>query len=244
MDSDARATELAEDILRIYRSAPSEAEAKIEVYLEEKMGTLPPNGRMRQQEALLQCFDSPRETTVAKALPDRMILSKVYRLLMGREMPKASLSSEELLGRLGDSLNTVFDVLNDLVRAIELTLMGAEKPEQTLRRVIGSQLTGDGDSESLEVYLSRIKMAFLVAHQAFTKAAHAKVEEILNELDPQIISKARGTGMKFGPLRKAVLFDDYQERFQSCTTWFESGRFMEAFLREFEKKAQRLLSQR
>ena len=89
-------------------------------------------------------------------------------------------------------------------------------------------------------HLGQIQKAFLTTQQAFKNAAHARVREILDELDPGKISASGGGGLKFGPLRKAECFEIYESKFRSCKKWFESGRFMEDFLREFEKNCQKL----
>ncbi|MCD4786772.1 MAG: hypothetical protein K8R09_00970, partial [Desulfobacterales bacterium] len=82
--------------------------------------------------------------------------------------------------------------------------------------------------------------AFLIAHQAFKEAAHTEVGEILHELEPDQIKTAGSGGFKFGPFQKAEFFEVYEKKFYTCKKWFDSGRFMEKFLREFEKNSQKL----
>ena len=94
--------------------------------------------------------------------------------------------------------------------------------------------------DSLQNYLDQIQEAFLVAHKAFQEAAQTKVGEILKELSPDHFEASEGGWLKFGPFRKAELFEIYKEKFQACKSWFESGRFMEELLREFEKTCQKL----
>lgn len=60
-------------------------------------------------------------------------------------------------------------------------------------------------------------------------------EGYLNSLEAE-----RGGGLRFGPLRKAELYEIYKEKFSQFKGWFESGSFMEELLREFEKTCQRL----
>jgi hypothetical protein len=52
------------------------------------------------------------------------------------------------------------------------------------------------------------------------------------------VAKERGSGLKIGPLRKAEDFDILKEKIERIQRWFESGRFMEDFLREFENNCQ------
>ena len=86
-------------------------------------------------------------------------------------------------------------------------------------------------------YLDQIKNAFLITERAFKETARSKMRDVLFELDPDRII-AKGGGMKFGPLRKAEQFETYREKFYTCKKWFDSGRFMGDFLREFEKNCQ------
>jgi hypothetical protein len=39
-------------------------------------------------------------------------------------------------------------------------------------------------------------------------------------------------------MKKAEMFDIYEQRYGKIQKWFSSGRFMEDFLREFEKNCQ------
>ncbi|RLB86902.1 MAG: hypothetical protein DRH26_16610, partial [Deltaproteobacteria bacterium] len=71
------------------------------------------------------------------------------------------------------------------------------------------------------------------------KAAHTKVMEILEELSPERIKKEAGVS-KLTPLRKSRYYEVYEEKFEKFENWFESGRFMESFLREFEKNCQKI----
>ena len=66
------------------------------------------------------------------------------------------------------------------------------------------------------------------------------VDNVLNELAPDHISAISGGSLNFGPFRKAGLYEVYKEKFQTCRGWFDSGRFSEELLREFEKTCQTL----
>lgn len=235
--------QLTDGIRQIYKSAPAQGETLIETFLNERMMHLSGSERLRVLEKLTPEFQSPGPGIFTTGDGDEEILSGVFSLLLGRKVSHADLSSTELLERLAESLNTIFDTLNQLVGVINATLMGGTTGEETIRQVIGFQLEGEGQSTSLESYLGQIKKAFLVAQEAFQKAAHIKVKQILAELDPERISETAGGGLKFGPLRKAELFDTYEGKFRTVKKWFESGRFTEEFLREFEKYAQKLSSQ-
>ena len=240
MDTRIPTGQLAEEIRRIYRSDMTRAEALIEAHLEEKVMGL----SVASRPALLQKLSDEFNADSA-VIPDNEdmeddVLSGVFSLLLGREVSRADLSSTEALQLLAGSINTIFDALNQLISVINMTLSTGDRGDETIRFVIGSQLEAGGEKQSLESYLGQIQKAFLRTQQAFKNAAYVRVKEILSELDPEKISKEGSGGLKFGPLRKAENFGIYEKKYLSCKNWFESGRFMEAFMQEFEKSCQKL----
>jgi hypothetical protein len=78
----------------------------------------------------------------------------------------------------------------------------------------------------------------LTTHEAFKRAAQAKMAQVLTALDPDQVAKERGSGLKLGPLRKAEDYDILKDKIDRIQRWFDSGRFLEDFLREFEKHCQ------
>ena len=231
---------VADEIRRIYESDRAQAETLIETYLEERLQAFSPDERLAFLEELVGRFDTGVPDRFPGSKLEEEVLSKLFCLLLGREVCQADLSSTELLERLAASLNTIFDTLNELVSVINATLQGEPSGEETIRQIIGFHLEGERESQSLESYIGQIKTAFLTAQEAFKKAAHAKVSQVLHELDPEQIEATGGGGLKFGALRKAAFFEIYEERYRTCKKWLESGRCMEEFLREFEKNCQRL----
>ncbi len=223
--------ELANQIRTVYRSDRSEPEALIEKYLEERFKDLSPGERLDFLERLSRQFEKRSED-----------FSRIASLLLGKKVSAVDLSSSEVLEKLSNSFNTIFNTVNQIVAGIHATLLGRKAELETIRQIIGSQLSGEEGVEvdSLQRYLDQIQKAFLVAHQAFQLAAQAKVSQILNELEPGRIETERGGGLRFGPLRKAEFFEIYKERFLKCKGWFESGSFKEDLMREFEKTCQRL----
>ncbi len=240
MDTRIPTGQLAEEIRRIYRSDMKQAETLIEAHLEERLMGLSVGSRPALLHKLSGVFDADSAVIPGNEDMEDDVLSGVFSLLLGREVSRADLSSTEALQRLAGSINTIFDALNQLISVINITLSTGSSGDETIRFVIGSQLEGDGEKKSLENYLGQIQKAFLRTQQAFKNAAYLRVKEILSELDPEKISKAGGGGLKFGPLRKAESFDMYEKKYHSCKKWFESGRFMEAFMQEFEKSCQKL----
>lgn len=223
-----------------YTSDPTNAENVIEAYLQEKLKGLSPQEQLKVLEELAAHFKGEDAQIPHYPPLEPAIFSRVCSLLLGRGIAEVGWSSEELLERLARSLNTIFDTLNQLVKVIHTTLLGKASELETIRHVIGSELEGESQSRSLEGYLEQIKKAFLVAHKAFQQAATTKVNEMMVELDPDHIAATVDVGLKFGPLRKAEWFETYQEKFQKLKKWFESGRFMEDWLREFEKNCRKL----
>ena len=61
----------------------------------------------------------------------------------------------------------------------------------------------------------------------------------MTELDPDRIANSAERGLKFGPLRKAELFDIYVEKFRACRAYHQSGRLLADLTREFEKNCQK-----
>jgi hypothetical protein len=209
----------------------------VEAYLIEQMAGLSSQARITALQTVLDRVGNicrpclPVET-------DEEVLTRVCSLLLGRKVSMDDLSSSELLEKLADSLNTIFNTLNQLISVINMTFTGEGSPDQTIRQVIGFRLEGEGQGRSLETYLDQISNAFLTAQQSFKEAAYAKVKQVLAVLDPEQVAAEVGKGLKFGPMKKAEMFEIYEERYGKIQKWFSSGRFMEDFLREFEKNCQ------
>ncbi len=240
MDAQLSSGRLAEEIRRIYASDRLKAADIIEGFLEKTLNALPLDDRLVLLEKLAaQISADPQDSTDSTNI-DREMLSRLFRLLLGRDFHQADLSSEELLERLAESITTIFDALNKLVNAINTALLGKHTGEETIRHVIGFHLEGENRLKSLENYLGQIKNAFLMAQQAFKGSAKTIVSEILSELDPDQIETDAAGGLKFYPRRKTKHFDIYKEKFNRCHNWFESERFMEALLREFERNCVKL----
>jgi len=235
---------LAGDIKNIYRSDPSRSEVLIASYLEQQFQGISAEERLALLEKLAHHFKDGSLRTHRPTGLESSEASRLFSLLLGHKISIGDLSSADLSAKFAHSLNTIFDSLNQIIGVINHTLLGREPELETIRHIIGSDLGGEAKPESLQSYLDQIQEAFLVAHQAFQQAAKAKVSEILAELDPERISAQTDGGLKFGPLRKAELFDVYKEKFQSCKSWLESGRLTEGLLREFEKTCQKLYNKK
>jgi len=223
---------LALEIERIFILDPVNAETLIEQYLNKEFNDLPDQEKKIQLEKISTVF---KKSTDSVPDMDEDALARIFSMLLGRDVHRDELDSEDMLIRLGQALNTIFDTLNQLVGLIDKTLFGESTGEETIRYFIGSHVEGEDHRGSLESYIGRINKAFLITQEAFKLAAETKVGEILAELDPRQISN-KGSGLKFGPLRRAESFAIYEEAYRKIKDWFESGRFREHLVREFEKK--------
>ncbi|MDT8272297.1 MAG: hypothetical protein RRA35_03800 [Desulfomonilia bacterium] len=232
--------EILAGIRAIYEENPGTAAHVIREYLETRLSDRDPAERIAVLKAVRDAIGVP-EARPQAALSGE-VMARFVRLLLGERAHQADLSSEQVMEKLAGSLNTVFDSLNEMIMVMNQTLGRAGFGEETIRAVIGGGLETEESPTTLTGYLGQIKQAFLVAHRAFQKSAHAKVQEILAELSPNKIESDAGSTLKFGPLRKAELFDLYTDAYEKVFKWFSSPRFSEDLLREFEKNVQKSYS--
>jgi hypothetical protein len=233
--------ELTYAIRAIYGADPAAAEERIEKLLEQKFRDVAPPERVALLEDLLRRFPPGASPVPGTERPE---VRRLLSLVLGDRVLAEDLASPELFDRLAHSLNTVFDSLNRTIGIINTALLGRTVELETIRFIIGSSIEDAGRAESLQGYLDRIQEAFLVAHKAFRQAAESLAGRILAELSPETIATGADLGMKFGPLRKAELYDLYAEKHRTLTAWSESGRMTETFLREFERTCQKLIERR
>ncbi len=241
MTQDVSLDVLASEIKDCYYKSPSDPEQAVEDLLESRLRDKPLQEKIEFLSKLSAKFQHhlPPEAHVEAGL-----LSDLLSKVLGEKVPETALSPREIVEQLSDALNTVFDSLNQLIKGINSTLVGKIQATETIRFVIGSQLGGGEALGSLQAHVDQIKEAFSIAHQAFQEAAQTKFKEILVELDPERIEKSIEGGIKFGPLKKAEIYDIYKEKFQTLKNWLDTGLLMEATLREFEKICQKLYSQK
>lgn len=237
MTTDITIAELTEEIRAIYGADPDRAAERIEKHLKTRLAGVPG----KQARLMLEQVSHRLKSVPAGPMSsmDSELIARVFGLLIGRKVEPEDLSSTELLERLAQSLNTIFNSLNELISVINMTFSGdSDTGDQTIRQFIGFHLEGEDQTQSLENYLGQINQAFLTTQKAFKKAAQNKVEQILKAIDPESIAAERTGGFKLGPLRKAEDFDILTEKIERIRRWYQKGRFMEDFLREFEKNCQ------
>jgi hypothetical protein len=230
-----QADRLADEIRKVYAKDPQKGERRIADYLDDVLDGRSFEERIGIVREVLERFDTASEEGHGM---DNTEMLRLFGLLLGRKVEQDDLSSGELLHRLAESLNTIFDALNKLISMINMSFSGSAGGDQTIRQFIGFHLGGDDQTKSMQAYLGQINKAFLTTHEAFKGAARAKMKQVLDALDPAQVAKERGSGLKIGPLRKAEDYDILKEKIERIQRWFESGRFMEDFLREFENNCQ------
>lgn len=230
---------LAYGVRMIKASAPSELEEAVEGYLGEELHGVSPQERLRLLEKLAEQFDVKSS---GPARTDGAATEEIVRLVslfLGKSISPSEINSTEISEKFASSLNTLFDTLNKIITVINVTLLGQRPELETIRKVIGSNIEGETENVSLKDYLDQIQKSFLVAHTSFQQATKTLIGEVFLELDPEVLLSTKSSGLKFGPLRKAELFDTYEEKYARCKKWFDSGQFTERLLREFEKNCQK-----
>jgi hypothetical protein len=228
-------------ILRIFQEHGEQSSIPMEDYLQTELAPFDVPDKMKVLEKLIDEFDASGPDTVgqeAVAIDDH-VLARVIKLLLGRDISPADFNSNELLESLADSINTVFESLNQLISVINTTLVGNQDSDQTIRQVIGYHLEGSSNAKSLESYIGQIGKAFFESQEAAKKAAHTKAMQILEELSPEKIEEEAGVS-RLSPMRKSKYYEVYELKYRKFEKWFESGRFMESFLSEFERNCQKI----
>lgn len=230
--------DLSNDIHSLFEADPQNAHQRIESMLKSRFANYSAEESRKGIQQIIQHFRLPETKTSAV---DNEIMTRVFALLLGRRVAPDDFSSTELLERLVESLNTIFDALNQLIGVINMSFCSdSYGKDQTIRQFIGFHLEGQDQTQPLEEYLGKISQAFLTTHEAFKRAAHQLIEQLLLDLDMQQVAKDRGPGPKIGLLQKAEDYEIIKEKIDRIRKWFHSGRCMEDFLREFEKNCQSL----
>lgn len=235
---------LVDGIRNIGASGCSDPAAAIETYLGKEMSRLSPQERLTLLEMIRQKFDyqQPAAARTGDVVPEQGgapdEVTRLVSLFLGKNLNSGDLNSKDIAEKFATSLNILFDSLNEIISVINVTLLGQHPELETIRKVIGTNMEEETGRGAIKDYLDQIKQAFHVAHTSFQSASSTLIEEVLAELDPETISQTKISGLKFGPLRKAELFEVYEEKHARCKRWFSSGQFTEKLLRNFEKNCQ------
>jgi hypothetical protein len=238
MNSPDRVKKLAGDLRVLAMSGVTDLESKVEICLDEALASVSSEEKLSVMEQLAHFFGNEPETTPGSQGCSSGDVTRLLSLFLGKSIDASDLSSEEMSDKFAIALNTLFDTLNQIISVINVTLLGQRPEMETIRKVIGSNIENDNGHAMLKDYLDQIQKAFLVAHRSFQEASATVCAELLTELDPEEMAKAKAAGLKFGALRKAELFEIYEEKHARCKRWLDSGEFRERLLREFEKTCQ------
>lgn len=238
----------AADIRKLYEADPGGASGAIELHIDRYLKTGNPEEKIAFTRELMRLFDGGSDPTSASGihpatgdvLPQNEKFLRLFSRLFGESITKVDLSSEEHLEKLAQSLNTIFNSLNSIIGVIHTTLLGENPETETIRHIIGTGMESPGGTDSLQAHLDQIQKAFLIAHRAYQEATANKLKQILEEMSPEKLSEGMEGSLKFGPLKKAEIFENYKEKHALCKKWLESGRLMEELLRDFEKNCQKL----
>ena len=244
MNNQASMSLLAAEIRQIYRTNSRRPERHILGRLERDLAghSLPEKISVIQELIDLlseeEAVAAESATKVQTLSFDEEAFSVLVSLLLGKNIDDIEGSPQEILERLADSLNMIFDSLNELIRAINTTFAGDVSGDKTIRLVVSSNMEGADGTMQLKSYLDQVKDAFSVMYDGFKEAANTKMREVLDEINPEAIANLHEHSRKVGPFRKAELFELYEEKFKTLDNWLEKGFYTEALLREFEKISQ------
>jgi hypothetical protein len=152
-------TRLVEQIRIRYAKDPPHALQPVRELLEARLADYPPE---ESRAVIRQLIGHFQPAPKGSGTLDSEIMKRIFGLILGREVAPDDLPSNELLERLAQSLNTIFDALNELIGRINLSFNsgGAGSGEQTIRQFIGFHLEGEDRTQSLVEYLGRINQAF------------------------------------------------------------------------------------
>ncbi|NNF99634.1 MAG: hypothetical protein HKM93_09670 [Desulfobacteraceae bacterium] len=228
------------DIRKIYAADKENAEAGIEAYLRDTLSSRPDAKKITIVEQMARRFEARSIGLSAGAVLNQNIMEGIFSFLLGKNLSQVELSPDELMERMAESLNTIFDTLNQLVGSINTAFCGEHDSEETIRQVIGYHMGNTVTDNSLESYLAKITKAFLVAQQAFELAAETTIQQVVDDLNPERITASITGGLKIGPLQKAESFRLYRHKFEALRQWIDSGHYMKQVRSEFEKNCQNL----
>lgn len=230
---------LTEEIKKIYSLNPAVAESSIEVLLQGELEGQDSREKLAVIDGIKNILIDKQEESESEATAnaDAGLMQRLIPLILGKSA--SGMPADMLPEKLAQSMNIIFDSLNQLIGLINATLGTPGEGDETIRHIIGSSLENATSGKSLEEHLSQIKKAFLITQQAFKDASKSVLGNVLTVLDPKQMEPVQ-TGLKIGPLKKAESFEIFEEKYMKCRKWYDSNRFMEDLLRQFEKNCQRL----
>lgn len=236
--------QLTAELRDTYLADEANAVTNVEARLGETFSTCSAEERSDFLKKLIAVFNqSPvGNSVVSEASSDEY--NKLLTMLLGKEILTKKLPPEEMIQQVAAAVNTVFDSVNTLVGGMNSTLIGSgsSESEETVRMVIRSSMDADEGIGALKKFLDQTGDFFAIALKAYKEAARVKIDEVLDELNPERLEAEFEGKVKFGPLYKAQLYECYLGKYKTLQNWQRSGLLLEAFMKEFEKNCQILYS--
>lgn len=228
---------IADNIRKLYRQNPAVASTNIEHYLEQKLTGLPIDQKLDGIQHILCQFKGSEKNEAYVADPvSKEELTRFISLLLGQPVSAGEITSGQLQQKMRSTLQELFQALNELLQAIDCTLVGGSHMlDNTIRHIIRDQLEELDGQQTLEEYIGKIRKSFFLSYESSKQAHQQVLGRVLSELDPDTIRRQSKSGIKFGPLRKAGFFEQYEKSFRDLSEWHKSGRGLEEYLRAFEK---------
>ncbi len=240
MERDSDIDRLEHEIREMFHARRLSFAVELERHIENSLSSLSWKERADMVETVAQRFKKTTSEYGDGADSPSPDFVKLACLMLGRKIDATDLTSADASEKLAQSVNAVFDMLNQIMIVIRNTLPVSEGEQETIRYIIGSHIEGQGEENSLQLYLSQIREAFLTVHKAAVTAAASVVQHVLSGLDPDGIAAATGSSLKLWPMSEGKLFSAYKEKYKTCKEWCGTGGVEEEFLREFEKAYQAL----
>jgi len=141
--------QLIDSISKLYASSPQDASRLIEDYLDTELQEL----TLQQRISTLNELDGRFLPKPGNAPFEKEVIERVVKLVLGKNPGTEDLSSPEILERLALSLNTIFDIVNQLIGVINTTFATGPAGDETIRGVIGDNLEGQSPAQPLEEHL-------------------------------------------------------------------------------------------
>ncbi len=231
---------IANEIKKIYHTPDSNPETLIEEYLEKELGGRSQDDRLSTLEKVTNQFELQSHGE-GLAIAEQVLTRLGGLFLRGNE---TELPPDELAHKLAESLNSFFDKLNTIISAIQTELFGHVSD---LTVMVGSKSNPGNeevDDNTPEEYIEQIKDAFDISHRAFHLTIKSKISQVLNDIDPDRISRSIKAGFLFGHFRKAALWNHYYGKFQIINQWYDHGRFKRDIKEGFERNCRKLLKEK
>lgn len=241
--------ELAGELQAVLSRAPGASEEErlraVRDAFEQKCRGMDPSEKVRCLKELRDYFSREVEVPVRQA----GALAEIAEAMLGKGSEELEgMSDEEILQGLKDSLDIIFETLNQIVSSLNVAV-GADagiSRDKTIRMLIHERLKSGEDTGNLSIqaYLDHIKYAFGAVRDAFEEALDEKIKEIFQEIEPDTLARELGDkGLKLGPLYKASLFDFYEERFNHLRNFVHRGLFTREVMLAFERRFSEMLSE-